>query len=160
MSLWLQHSIAIWSEMYADSAVLRTVVVFAHVGGLLVGGGAAVAADRGTLSASRRDDASRQSHVRALHATHRIVVASLIVVATSGFLLLAANLDTYLHSRVFWIKMAMVAVLLANGGLLFQTGRRALAGDGAAWTRLRYGAVASLTLWLSITLLGSALPNV
>lgn len=160
MGSLLHQWIVLWSEMYADSAVLRTIVEFAHVGGLLVGGGAAVAADRGTLSASRRDGASRQSHVRALHATHRIVVGSLIVVAASGFLLLAADLDTYLHSRVFWIKMAMVAGLLANGGLLFQAGRRALGGDAAAWTPMRYGAMASMTLWLSITLLGSALSNV
>ena len=160
MPFWLHYWIALWSEMYAGSAVLRTFIEFAHVGGLLVGGGAAIAADRGTLSASRRDDATRQSHVRAFHATHRIVVSSLVVVTGSGLLLLAADLDTFLHSAVFWIKMGLVALLLANGGLLFQASRRAVAGDSGVWPHLRNRAVVSLTLWLAITLFGSALPNV
>lgn len=160
MPVWLHHWIALWSEMYADSGVLRTIVGFAHVGGLLAGGGSAVVADRGTLAAFHRDAVSRLSHARVFHATHRIVITSLVVVTASGLLLLGADLDTYLHSQVFWIKMALVVMLLANGGLLFQAGRRALANDVAAWPRLRYGAAASLTLWFAITLLGAALPNV
>lgn len=156
----LHHWVAWWSELYANSAILRTVVEFAHVGGLLAGGGSAVVADRGTLTASRRDAGSQLRQAFALHATHRIVVVSLLVVIISGGLLLGSDLDTFLHSRVFWIKMALVAVLLANGAVLFLAGERALAGDVKAWPRLRYGATVSLTLWFVITLLGAALPNV
>jgi uncharacterized membrane protein len=160
MVVWLHHWVAWWSELYADSAVLRTIVGFAHVGALLAGGGSAVAADRGTLLASRRDAGSQLRQALALHAAHRIVIASLFVVTISGVLLLGSDLDTYLHSRVFWIKMALVAVLLANGGLLFLAGERALAGDPHIWPRLRVGAAVSLTLWFAITFLGAALPNV
>jgi small-conductance mechanosensitive channel len=157
---WLHHWIVVWAAMYADSGTLRTGVGFAHIAGLLAGGGSAVVADRATLAAWRHDGAARLAHARAFHATHRIVVTSLVIVIGSGVLLLGADLDTYLHSLVFWIKMALVVLLLANGGLLVQAGRRALVGDDGAWPKLRYGAMASLTLWFVVTLLGAALPNV
>jgi len=157
---WLSHWINAWAALYADSAVLRTGVGFAHVAGLLTGGGSAIVADRATLAAWRGDAAGRLAQARACHAAHRIVIVGLIVVTVSGVLLFGADVDTYLHSRVFWIKMALVGLLLANGGLLVQAGRRALAGDDSAWSRLRYGALASLTIWLATTLLGAALPNV
>lgn len=158
--VWFTHAIAAWSSLYSNSAVLRTGVGFAHVAGLLAGGGSAIVADRATLAAWRRDADSRVAQARALHGTHRIVIAGLLIVSLSGVLLLGADLDTYLHSVVFWIKMAFVALLIANGGVLVRAGRRAQAGDAGAWPALRYGAIASLSLWFVITLLGAALPNV
>lgn len=160
MPVWLGHWIAAWTSLYSDSAVLRTGVGFAHVAGLLTAGGSAIAADRATLVAWRRDAESRMAHARVLHGTHRAVVVGLIVVSLSGVLLLAADLDTYLHSWVFWTKMGLVAVLLANGSLLVHAGRRAQTGHQRAWTRLGYGSIASLVLWFATTLLGAALPNV
>jgi hypothetical protein len=157
---WLGHWIVAWGAAYADSAALRTSVGFAHVAGLLVGGGTAIVADRATLAAWRRDAAGRLAQARAFHASHVAVIAGLFIVSVSGVLLAAADLDTYLHSWVFWMKMALVAVLIANGGLLVSAGRRALTGADEAWTALRYGSMASLILWLVITLLGAALPNV
>jgi uncharacterized membrane protein len=160
MPVWLGHWINAWTAVYSDSAALRTAVGFAHVAGLLAGGGGAVAADRATLAAWRHDAARRVEQARAFRGTHRVVVIGLVIVAISGVLLLGADLDTYLHSRVFWIKMGLVVLLLVNGGLLVRASRRAQAGEERAWTRLRYGAMASLTLWFVITLLGAALPNV
>jgi hypothetical protein len=157
---WLSHWVAAWTALYSNSAVLRTTVGFGHVAGLLAAGGSAIAADRATLVAWRRDADSRVAHARVLHGTHRMVVLGLIVVSTSGLLLLAADLDTYLHSWVFWAKMGLVALLLANGSLLVQAGRRAQTGHQRAWTRLGYGSMASLVLWFATTLLGAALPNV
>ena len=42
-----------WSSIYSDSAAIKSAVGFAHVGGLLAGGGMAIAADRATLAAHR-----------------------------------------------------------------------------------------------------------
>jgi uncharacterized membrane protein len=160
MPMWLGHWINAWTALYSNSAPLRTSVGFAHVAGLLAGGGSAIAADRATLAAWRRDAAGRLEQARAFHGTHRIVIIGLVVVTVSGLLLLGADLDTYLHSLVFWIKMGLVVLLLVNGSVLVRAGRRAQAGQDAAWATLRFGAVSSLTLWFVITLLGAALPNV
>jgi hypothetical protein len=160
MPIWFAHWIEAWTTLYSNSAALRTGLGFAHVAGLLAGGGSAIAADRATLVAWRRDAASRIAHARVLHGTHRMVVIGLGVVTVSGLLLLAADTETYLHSRVFWIKMALVALLLANGSLLVRAGRRAQTGHQRAWTRLGYGSIASLALWFLTTLMGAALPNV
>lgn len=158
--VWFTHLIAAWSSAYSSSALLRTGIGFAHVGGLLAGGGGAIVADRATIAAWRLDAGARMAQARALHGTHRLVILGLLLVSASGLLLLGADLDTYLHSIVFWIKMGFVAALILNGAVLVRAGRRAQRGDAGAWTALRYGAIASLCLWFTITLLGSALPNV
>ena len=160
MPTWLFHAVEVWSTWYSNSAALRTGIGFAHVAGLLAGGGSAIAADRATLVAWRRDAASRIAHARVFHGTHRMVVIGLGVVTASGLLLLAADSETYLRSTVFWIKMALVVLLLANGSLLVRAGRRAQTGHQRAWTRLGYGSIASLLLWFLTTLMGAALPNV
>ena len=46
----------------------------------------------------------------------------------SGVLLLAADLETYLASTIFWSKMALVGALLVNGAFLVRVERVALAG--------------------------------
>jgi hypothetical protein len=42
-----------WARVYADSQLMSTGVIYLHLAGLLLGGGAAVAADRETLKAAR-----------------------------------------------------------------------------------------------------------
>ena len=42
-----------WTSFYSNHAVIRTFIGFFHVGGLLLGGGCAIAADRSILLASR-----------------------------------------------------------------------------------------------------------
>jgi hypothetical protein len=151
---------ATWGSWYANHAVLRTVVTFAHVGSLIVGGGAAIAADRATLGAPRIDVAARGAQLDALRNTHRLVVFSLVLVVLSGLAILAADVDTFLYSRVFWIKMALVVVLLVNGALLYRAETRARNGDAAAWKTLHATSIASVSLWLIVTLAGVALMNI
>ena len=152
--------IAHWASLYSGHAVLRSVVVFAHVGALVGAGGCAIAADRATLRAARCDEAERRIQVEALAATHQVVVAGLAVILASGLLMFAADVDTFLYSRVFWIKMALIVLLLANGAAVTAAGRRASRGDENAWRRLRLTAMTSVALWLSITFAGVALTNV
>lgn len=156
LSSWL----AWWSSAYSNSAALRTAIGFAHVGGLVVGGGCAVAADRMTILAKRWDLPERRSHLLTLRHTHEMVIAGLALVMLSGVLLLASDPDTFWHSRIFWIKMALVAALTANGWRVWAAGNAALASGSTDWRRLHSAAFASLVLWVLTTLAGAALPNV
>ena len=157
---FLSHAIDAWASVYSNSAVCRTSVGFAHVAGLLLGGGTAIAADRAALRAWRRDPDGRGAHVQLLRRTHRTVLLGLALLVASGLLLLAADLETYLYSWVFWSKMALIVVLVLNGRQLRRAGRQALEGHGRAWKMLGYGSVVSIIVWLLTTLLGAGLPNV
>jgi uncharacterized membrane protein len=145
-----------WSEIYSNSAVWRTVILYAHIGGILVGGGCAVAADRLTLLAAPAD----ASQLKAIAGVHRIVIAGLTAIVISGLLMLAADLDTFIGSRIYWTKMALVVLLLINGLRLTRAERAARGGGTAEWMRLRRASQASLALWLLIALFGAMLPNV
>ena len=89
-----------------------------------------------------------------------IVIISLMVIGVSGALLFAADYDTLVYSRIFWIKMGLVAALAVNGGLLWRAERRAMTGDDSAWRTLRTTSIASITLWMLTTLGGVVLPNI
>jgi hypothetical protein len=157
----LTHLTNAWAALYANSAPLRTGVGFAHIAGLVGGGGSAIVEDRGILRAARRgDEIARLHQLHRLRGVHRGVIIGLVVVIASGVLLLASDLETYLHSWVFWVKMVAVAVLLANGGLMIWAGHRADGGHPRGWAWLARASIASLTLWSITTLLGAALPNV
>ena len=107
-----------WGSLYSNSAVLRTLIAFAHIAGLVAGGGAAIVADRAALGIARRAEADRAGVLAAIRATHRVVISGLVVIVISGALLLAADVDTFLHSWVFWTKMALMILLLTNGLLV------------------------------------------
>jgi hypothetical protein len=156
VAAWL----AWWSSLYSNSAGLRTAVEFAHVGGLVAGGGCAIAADRMTILAKNWDAAERRAHLRTLRHTHQAVIAGLGVLIVSGLLLFAADPETFLHSRVFWIKMGLVVALMINGWFVRSAGQAALASGTSDWRRLHTVAFASMVLWLLTTLAGAALPNV
>jgi hypothetical protein len=156
----LADALATWSSFYANHAAVRTAVAFLHVGPLVTGGGAAIVADRSLLSAARSDIHSRREQLAALRSVHRIVIASLVLVSASGLLLMAADVDTFLYSRVFWLKMALVVLLLVNGLILRRAERRTLVDDGGGWRTIGATAVASITLWMLTTLAGLALQNI
>jgi hypothetical protein len=71
-----------------------------------------------------------------------------------------ADVDTFLTSTVFWIKMGLMLLLMANGAILLRAERQVHHGDQTAWTRLTFTATASLALWFLTTLAGTALPNI
>ncbi len=154
------HLIASWESIYANSALLRTLIAFVHIGGLVIGGGAAIVADRAALAITRRSDAERLGVLAGIRATHRVVIAGLAAVVVSGTLLLAADSDALLHSWVFWLKMGLLALLLGNGVLVTRAERSASAGAARGWTMIARTAAASLVLWGLTTLAGAALPNV
>ena len=155
-----------WKSVYDDSKVLETAVVFVHVAALVIGGGIALAADRATLRAVGGDAATRARQLAELGLTHRVVIVSLVILFVSGVALFLTDVETFAVSIVFWVKMALVALLLANGLVMTRT-ESALrgasdggGGDLARWGRLRTTAIASGALWLVTMLAGVALTNV
>lgn len=151
-----------WSDFYDHSKLAETIVQFMHIGGLLLAGGLAVAADRGTLRAMRVAADARPHYTRELAAVHRWVLTGLTFVVISGLLMLASDLESFWGSWIYWVKMALVAVLLING-LMMTRAENAVARDGSesspAWRALHRTAVTSLGLWFMITALGVALIN-
>jgi len=155
----LSRAVDWWTTVYSNHATLRTVVAFAHVGGLVGGGGCAIAADRATLLLTPQDRPQWDAQFATIRRAHRIVVLGLVLLFLSGVLLAAADLPTYMESRVFWIKMALVAALLGNGTVLVRAERQA-PGHAAGLRRLQLASALSIALWFLTTLLGTALPNV
>jgi hypothetical protein len=149
-----------WAQLYSDSKLVSIGVLFGHLGGLLLGGGFAVAADRSTLRMAHAGAAARRLHLEELRAVHRPVIVGLSVTLLSGLLLLAADLETLLPSPLFWLKMGVITALLANGALLARTGaalRNRSANPWRMWRRLTNAARTSLLLWFGSLLLGTAL---
>jgi hypothetical protein len=150
-----------WSDLYSDSTALSIAILFVHLAAMLLAGGLALAADRGTLRAARAAAGdARARHLGELAATHRPVVAALGAVLASGALLALADVEAYAGSPVFWGKMALVGLLLANGFLMTRAEQALGNGGDGAWGRLRRHALASAALWLVVVLAGTALANV
>lgn len=149
-----------WSSIYSTSPAIKSALAFTHIGALVGGGGAAIAADRTTLRAMRRGQAALDHELEHLHHVHLFVMVGLGLVIISGVLLMLADLDAYLLAPVFWVKMALVLLLMANGALVMRGGRRTHGGDPSGPRVLRFAAIASLLLWFGTTLAGAILPNV
>lgn len=156
---FLVHATQGWARLYADSKAVSTAVMFVHFSGLLLGGGAAVAADRETLKAAREAEPVRADHLAFLGTVHGIAIAGLALLAASGAAMLLADVETFWSTRVFWIKMSLVVLLLANGLLMRQAERLAPAMPAGAWRRLRATSIISLVLWFAIVLASTVLGN-
>ena len=152
----LSGALTWWSSLYSDHHAVSVTVRFLHLAGLLIGGGPALAADRHLLGAFRRDEAARQAALALAGTSHRIVVPALALMGLTGVLMAASDLETFLNSRLFWTKMAIVGLLLTNGALLVLSERATVRGAGdRGWARLRLVSAASLALWLLALLAGT-----
>jgi hypothetical protein len=160
MPSFIPHLVSWWAAFYSGSAVMRTLVAFVHVAGLVSAGGAAVAADRAMLKATRRGLQVTRDQIESIHNTHRIVLVGLTGIIASGLLLFAADVDTYAPSKLFWLKMGMVALLMINGAVLVRVGRGPQSPDDRTRRTMRWTAGLSLALWFLTTLAGAGLPNI
>ncbi|MFI5257692.1 MAG: hypothetical protein ACHQRK_10580 [Gemmatimonadales bacterium] len=152
-----------WNKFYSHSKTASTIVTFLHIAPLVIGGGIAIALDRASLRLRHDEPGARERHLAELGSVHPLVIAALTISILSGLALLASDLDTFLGSWVFWVKMVLVAALLANGFVMTRLERRLAATGGGTsdqWGRLRGIAITSLTLWLTITLAGVVLANI
>ena len=150
-----------WATYYSDHAWLQTTLLFAHLAGMFLGGGFAIATDRDTFLAVRAARLSGQiRHLGRLRTIHKPVMFGLALALASGFLLFAADLDHYGGSAVFWVKMTLLAALLTNGYLLKRTEETLSTGKQDSpqlWGRLWKISLASLLLWLALILAGALL---
>lgn len=148
-----------WASLYNDAPLLQTMVLFAHLAGLLGGGGFALAADRATLRIASATPADRLRHLSELRAVHRPVLVGLVLTFFSGLLMLGADLEIYLDSRVFWVKMVLIGLLVANGYALRHAGALLHRGREDGWGRLRTASAASSAPWLAVVLAGTWLTS-
>jgi hypothetical protein len=146
-----------WNHLYSNSKFVSTTVTTVHVVALLVAGGLAIAADRATLRADA-EDAHRVA--RDIGTAHRPVLIALAILFVSGTLLAAADVETFATSPVFWVKLGLVALLLANGAGVVRAERAwERANSPINWVRMRRHAIVSLALWLATTVAGTVLVN-
>jgi len=146
-----------WARVYADHKAVSGGVTYVHLAGILLGGGLAVSADRTVLRWSPEPGPDRSRELQSLGASHRWVVGGLGLTFLSGLGMLLADVDTYLTSAVFWTKMGLIALLIANGYLKLRAEAAYASGGVAQWGRLRGTAVASLVLWFAVLLAGTVL---
>ncbi len=151
-----------WADFYGHYKLVAAGVEFLHVGGLLVGGGFAIASDRAALRAIKAPIEHQQHVLREFTSIHKPVLFALSIMVVSGLLMLASDIGTFLVSPVYWTKMTLVLLLLANGYLL-QRADDSLNADPSpgnrAWKRFKFSSIASITLWLCTTLAGVILLN-
>lgn len=150
-----------WSDLYNGSAAVSDAVTFAHLAGMFVAGGFAVATDRAVLRAGRVDT-DRGYVLRELHHVHRPVILGLVLVTITGVAMLLSDVRTFLPSLVFWVKMGLIVLLLLNGWVLERVGRRLLANpwESTGWRRLRNASLRSGGLWVLTLLFGVLLTSV
>src|SRR3954466_10128439 len=148
-----------WAKIYSHSKAVSAGVTFFHLAPLIFGAGAAFMMDRATLRVVRLDDDERQRHLGELGRIHTLVLIGLALSVVSGVLMFLSDVETFLPSIFFWVKLALVALLLANGFVMTLT-EKALASkptDAKLWARLRTIAILSAILWLATTLAGVVL---
>ncbi len=169
----LAHLFEPWHRLYGDSKVIPALTEAAHILSLLFGGGLAIAADRATLRARRAGAAVRANQLAELHDVHRPVLIALCGSFVTGVALAGADVEVFAASPAFWVKLGLVALLLANGGLLFrtETSLRAMSpgvvdsAPGALqadrlWGRLRASSIFSMFLWSATLIAGTVVVNV
>lgn len=146
-----------WADIYGASGTVSLTVTYLHVAAMLVGGGLAIAQDRAIWRMPATPDAVTGA-LAGQADTHRPVVIALAVAAITGVLMFAADVEALGANRIFWAKMALVALLLVNGVLMLRVERSAAAqAPEAVRTGLRRHAVVSAALWLLVALAGTGL---
>ena len=148
-----------WAKIFSHSKAVSAGVLFFHLAPLVFAAGAAFTADRATLRAAKAGAAERARQLQDIAASHRIVLSGLALSFVSGSLLFLSDVETFLGSVFFWIKLGLIGSLLLNGFLMTRT-EKALATSGedvALWARMRTIALMSAVLWLATTLAGVVL---
>ena len=150
-----------WNNLYSDSRAVASAVLFFHLLPLLVAGGAALTMDRSALRAARGSADDRSRHLQDLARTHPVVLGGLALSLASGALLFLSDVDEFLATSVFWLKLVLIALLLLNGFMMTRAewALGTARDDATLWGRLRTISVLSLILWIATTLAGVVLTN-
>jgi hypothetical protein len=147
-----------WSEYYGNHQAVSVAVRFIHLVGIVLGGGTALFIDRHVLRAVRGSDKEKREALRYLRSAHVWVIPWLVALGMTGILMTAADTETFLVSRVYWIKMAVVALLAVNGGVLLLAEKRVTRlGTTNTWSHLVTVSTTSFLLWIGALLMGTLL---
>lgn len=150
-----------WNSLYSDSKPVASAVLFLHLVPLLLAGGAAITADRATIRAYGGSTEDRTRQRGELARTHAFVLGGLALSFVSGVLMFLSDVDQFLETPFFWVKLTLVGLLLLNGFMMSRTERALTSGadDRVLWARMRMISVSSLILWMATTLAGVVLSN-
>jgi hypothetical protein len=151
---WIASATSWWSDFYADSGAMETVVMFLHLGGMVAAGGIAFTMDRAVMR-SANGWPHRDNLAREIHASHAAVIGGLVLVFASGIALTLSDPRIFLTSWIYWAKMVSVLLLLGNGWYLKHWGEVLLDDPESetAYRGLRRAALRSGGLW-ALALLG------
>ena len=158
----LEAALKPWADFYGHNKMVAAAVEFVHVGSLLVGGGFAIASDRAALRALKAPLENQKFVLQEFTTVHKPVLIALSLMVISGLLMLASDIGTFLVSPVYWTKMTLVMLLLANGYLVKRADEKLNADPSPgnrAWKHFKFSSIASMALWLSTTLAGVILLN-
>jgi hypothetical protein len=160
-----------WSALFDHSKWISGTVTGVHIMALVIGGGLAIAADRMTLRVPVTDAVARRVQLDEVRSVHGIVLVNIILLFVSGVLLAMADVETFLESPIFWVKIAFVVALVVNGALLTRLEQRlpsATSAHGPAnppiiddrlWSRVRWFSWSSVFLWSATAVVGIVLSN-
>jgi len=143
-----------WAHLYSKTKAVSMAVTYIHLAGILLGGGAAVAADRDTLRAASDPEPVRAYHLTFLATVHNVAIGGLALIVVSGLLMFFADLETFWGSRIYWLKMSLFVLLLLNGALMKRAEGLVATNPDAAWKNLKTTSLTSLILWFTILLAG------
>jgi len=153
----VSHLLALWAHFYGRTTAMRAAVTYLHLGGILLGGGLAIAADVAALRLSPDTVPDWTRELDRLAAVHRWVVAGLALIFASGVMMALAEVGSFATSVVFWVKMGLVALLIGNGYARLRVEVALRQGSAARWGWFRRTSIASLALWFLILLFGALL---
>ena|SRR5690348_2299601 len=153
----VSHLLARWAHFYGQTRAVSATVTYLHLGGILLGGGFAVAADAAALRLSPETVPDWTKELDRLAAVHRWVVAGLTLIFASGVVMVLAQVGSFSTSVVFWVKMGLVALLIGNGYARLRCEIALRRGTVARWGWFRRTSIASLALWFLILLFGTLL---
>ena len=156
VSTAVSQLLARWAHLYGHTPVSAT-VTYLHLGGILLGGGLAIAADVAALRLSPETVPDWPGELDRLAAVHRWVVGGLALIFGSGVVMMLAQVGSFATSGVFWVKMGLVALLIGNGYARLRCEIALRRGTVARWGWFRRTSIASLVLWFLILLFGTLL---
>jgi hypothetical protein len=153
----VSHLLARWAHFYGQTRAVSATVTYLHLGGILLGGGLAIAADVAALRLSPETVPDWPGELDRLAAVHRWVVGGLALIFGSGVVMMLAQVGSFATSGVFWVKMGLVALLIGNGYARVRCEIALRRGTVGRWGWFRRTSIASLVLWFLILLFGTLL---
>jgi hypothetical protein len=151
----LGHIIESWAEYYGNHQLASVAIRFFHLTGIVLGGGAGLITDWQIMKSAFKVNADFDILLKQLSRAHYYVVPWMFVLALTGALMTAADAHSFLVSKVYWIKISLIALLVFNGiALLLLESRIRRAGIQAVWGKLTAVSSISAILWQTILFVG------